>query len=35
VELWEDPALPDENKNPAKEATARKSLQAAFDSLGK
>ncbi len=35
VELWEDPAMPNENKDPEKESTARKSLQAAFDALGK
>ena len=35
VELWEDPAKPDENKDPTMEASARKSLQAVFDSLGK
>ncbi|MGL4398288.1 MAG: sulfatase-like hydrolase/transferase [Luteolibacter sp.] len=35
VELWEDPAKPDENKNPEREAAARKSLQAVFDALGK
>ncbi len=34
VELWEDPAGPDENSNPEREAGARKSLQAVFDSLG-
>lgn len=35
VELWQDPAKPDENKDPEKEAAARKSLQAVFDTLGK
>ena len=35
VELWEDPAPPDENKDPEKEAAARKSLQAVFDKFGK
>lgn len=35
VELWEDPAKPNENRNPKKEAAARKSLQAVFDELGK
>jgi arylsulfatase A-like enzyme len=35
VELWEDPAEPDENRDPQKEAAARKILQAAFDQLGK
>lgn len=35
VELWENPAKPDENKFPEREAAARKSLQAVFDSLGK
>lgn len=34
-ELWEDPAEPNENKHPEKEATARKLLQAAFDQLRK
>lgn len=34
VELWEELAPPNENKNP-KAAAARKSLQAAFDQLGK
>ncbi len=35
VELWEDPAPPNENKDPQKEAAARKSLQTVFDELGK
>ena len=35
VELWEDPAKPNESKLPEKEAAARKSLQAVFDSLGR
>ena len=35
VELWEDPAKPNENRDPEKEAAARKSLQAVFDALGK
>jgi arylsulfatase A len=35
VELWKNPAEPDENKDPEKEAAARKSLQAVFDALGK
>jgi arylsulfatase A len=35
VELWEQPAKPNENKFPEKEAIARKSLQDAFDALGK
>ena len=35
VELWEDPAKPDANTEPAKEAAARKKLQAVFDELGK
>ena len=35
VELWEEPAKPNENMNPEKEAAARKSLQAVFDALGK
>lgn len=34
VELWQEPAPPDENKIPEKEAAARKSLQAVFDTLG-
>jgi hypothetical protein len=34
VELWEDPAKPDANTDPAKEAAARKKLQAIFDELG-
>jgi arylsulfatase A-like enzyme len=33
VELWEDPAKPNENRNPEKEAAARKTLQAAFRDL--
>ncbi len=32
--IGEDPAPPDENKDPAKEAAARKSLQAVFQALG-
>ena len=35
VELWEEPAPPNENKAPEQEAAARKSLQAVFDALGK
>jgi len=35
VELWEDPAKPDENQFPEKEDAARKSLLAVFDALGK
>lgn len=35
VELWEDPAKPNEGRFPDKEAAARKSLQAVFDTLGK
>jgi arylsulfatase A len=35
VQLWEDPAKPNENRDPEKEAAARKSLQAVFDELGK
>jgi hypothetical protein len=35
VKLWENPAKPNENKDPEKEAAARKSLQAVFDALGK
>jgi len=34
VELWEDPAKPNANRDPAKEAAARKTLQAVFDALG-
>lgn len=33
VELWEAPAKPNENREPEREAAARKSLQAAFDAL--
>ena len=33
-ELWEDPAPPNANADPTKEAAARKKLQAVFDSLG-
>lgn len=33
VELWEDPAPPDANTAPAKEAAARRKLQAALDGL--
>ena len=35
VELWEEPAKPNENKDPEKEAAARKSLQSVFDELGR
>jgi arylsulfatase A-like enzyme len=35
VELWEEPAQPNENLHPEKEAAARTALQAAFDVLGK
>ena len=35
VELWENPAKPNEDKNPEKEAAARQSLQAVFDALAK
>lgn len=35
VEPWEDPAQPDKNNEPEKEAAARKTLQAVFDTLGK
>jgi hypothetical protein len=35
VELWEEPAKPNENRNPEQEGVARKSLQAVFDALGK
>ena len=35
VQLWEEPAQPNENKEPDKEAAARKTLQAVFDALGK
>jgi arylsulfatase A len=34
VELWQNPAPPNENKDPEKEAAARKILQAAFEALG-
>ncbi len=34
VELWQEPAKPNENKDREKEAAARKSLQAVFDALG-
>ena len=34
VELWEDPAEPNENRDPEKEAAARKALQSAFDAMG-
>ena len=34
VELWEDPAKPNEMKFPKKEAAARRSLQAVLDALG-
>ena len=34
VEIWEDPATPDQDKYPEKEQAARKKLQAAFDGLG-
>jgi arylsulfatase A len=35
VPLWEDPAQPNENRDPEKEAAVRKSLQAIFEALGK
>lgn len=35
VEIYEDPAPPNENRDPKKEAAARKKLQAAFDALDK
>jgi arylsulfatase A len=35
VQLWEEPAQPNENKEPEKESVARKTLQAVFDALGK
>jgi hypothetical protein len=35
VELWQEPAKPNENKDPVKEAAERKSLQAVFDTLEK
>ncbi len=35
VALWEEPAKPNQNKEPEKEAAARKTLQAVFDALGK
>ena len=34
VQLWEEPARPNENKAPEKEAAARKMLQSVFDTLG-
>jgi arylsulfatase A-like enzyme len=34
VELWQEPAKPNENKALEKEAAARKTLQAVFDELG-
>jgi arylsulfatase A-like enzyme len=34
VQLWEEPARANENKNPEKEAAARKMLQSVFDTLG-
>ncbi|MCU0749175.1 MAG: sulfatase-like hydrolase/transferase, partial [Akkermansiaceae bacterium] len=34
VQLWEEPASPNENKDPEKEAAARKMLQSVFDTLG-
>ena len=34
VEIWEDPAKPNQNKYPEKEQAARKLLQEVFDSLG-
>ena len=35
VQLWEEPAKPNENLEPEKEAAARKALQAAFEALEK
>lgn len=35
VELWEDPAKPNEDLNPGPEAAARQSLRAVLDALGK
>ncbi len=35
VKLWEDPAPPNENQDPEKEAADRKSLQSILDALGK
>jgi arylsulfatase A len=35
VEMWEDPAKPNQNKYPDKEQIARKYLQGVFDSLDK
>ena len=35
VELGEEPAKPNENRNPEQEGVARKSLQVVFDALGK
>ena len=34
LELWEEPAKPNENREPEKEAAARKTAQAVFESLG-
>jgi hypothetical protein len=34
VKIWENEAKPNQNKKPAEEEAARKSLQAAFDELG-
>jgi arylsulfatase A len=34
VEMWEDPAKPNQNKYPEKEQAARMTLQGVFDSLG-
>jgi arylsulfatase A len=34
VEIWEDPARPDQDKAPEEERAARETLQAAFDMLG-
>ncbi len=33
VEIWEDPAKPDQNKYPERDGAARRKLQAAFDNL--
>lgn len=35
VELWQEPAKPNEIKEPEKETAARKTLQAVFEALGK
>ncbi|NQU22299.1 MAG: sulfatase-like hydrolase/transferase [Candidatus Nealsonbacteria bacterium] len=35
VEIWEDPATPNQHKYPEKEQAARRTLQAVFDNLGR